>query len=105
MWALERVNLLTPVENLTFEKQSNIYPNPTNGNFTIALSNFEAGENVSVSIFNMTGQELFEGSFGVDGKGFVSVDLKSADLLPSGNYCVTVKGNSAVSRAKLMIFR
>jgi len=103
MWILEPVIIPTVVVTLSIEKGADIYPNPSKGDFNLSLSNFDAGEKVSITIFNLTGQVLYTNSCIVDDNGFTNVKIFTGNILSSGNYYVVAKGNSNFVRAKLMI--
>jgi len=77
-------------------KQVTIYPNPSNGQFTIDATGFEA-KDVSVSIFNQMGRNVFENS---SLKNQEKVDLSN---LPKGIYFVTLTSGAESVQRKLVI--
>lgn len=103
MWLLEPVTMITSVHETAFEKNASVYPNPSNGDFTLSLGNFVSGEKVSITIFNLAGQALYTSSCTIDGNGFDKVKVKAGPVLTSGNYYVVAKGKSNFARAKLLI--
>lgn len=104
-WALEPVMIPTSVISLPFENKAGIYPNPSNGDFDLAISNFAPNEKVSITIFNQLGQPVYAKSCLVDGNGFKNEKVLAGTILSSGNYFVTAKGNSSFSRSKLLIYK
>ena len=61
------------VEEISMEDKLEIYPNPTNGNFTIK---FESENDYSIQIVNMLGQNIFNRS-DVNSGALVNIDLNS----------------------------
>jgi hypothetical protein len=103
MWLLEPVILITSVQEVAFEKNAAVYPNPSNGDFTLSLSHFAAGEKVSITIFNLAGQALYSNSCAIGENGINNVKVKADHILSSGNYYVVAEGKSNFARAKLLI--
>jgi hypothetical protein len=105
MWILEPVIVPTSVKNLINEKSVTVFPNPSNGDFTLSSSDFSSGEKVRITIFNLIGQVMFSNSYWIDGSGFIKVKANLGNTLSPGNYYLVAKGNSNTTRAKLLIFR
>ena len=103
MWELEPV-FMTSVANLTFEKNLNIYPNPTEGDFNLSLDKFAANEKVSFSIFNLFGQKVFGDDIYINA-GDSDYKVQTGKLLSPGNYIIKLNGTSGISNARLMICR
>jgi len=77
-------------------KQVTIYPNPSNGQFTIDVTGFE-NKNIAVSIFSQMGRNVFENS---SLKNQEKVDLSN---LPKGIYFVTLTSGADAVQRKLVI--
>lgn len=103
MWELEPV-IVTSVADYTFEKTVKIYPNPTTGEFYLTMGEFDADEEITVSIFNLFGQIVFRNKF-ISDNTTKSYKINSGNFLLPGNYLVVVKGNSIIEKAKLVIYR
>ena len=103
MWLLETVIIPTSVTNLSLEKTTEIYPNPSNGDFNLSMSNFAGNEKVSFTIFNLTGQAMYTNSFNVDDNGFMNANISAGNKLSPGNYYLVAKGNTNFARVKLII--
>jgi endonuclease I len=85
-------------EDLTGNHLS-IYPNPSNGKINIEWIN-KMPENVTVSIYSMTGVREFSEQFIISSKKSLTID---AGKLINGLYMLEIKGDENVSRTKLMI--
>lgn len=76
-----------------------VFPNPTNGTFTINL-NFEPEEEVQVSLMDLTGRILFKATQDSQIKSY------SFDYLASGVYLYRIEYNSSIlSQDRLVIQR
>lgn len=80
-------------ENLTFA----IYPNPTNGNFTLEQKGSAALKNARVEIYGMRGETVFAGEMKEERKREFSV----SDL-PAGLYFVKVISGDYIETIKLI---
>ena len=103
MWLLEPIIIPTSVPTLSLEKTAGIYPNPSNGDFNLMMTDFASNEKVSIAIFNLAGQVLYTNFCSVDENGFKNLKISAGNILPSGDYLVEAKGNLNFSRAKLLI--
>ncbi len=79
----------------------NLYPNPTNGVFTISLNNLESNETLTYIIHTATGREVFREIISADGNSFEKqIDMSK---FIAGMYFVTVqseKGNKTMKFIK-----
>ena len=103
MWSLEPEMIITSVSDLSLEKMTDIFPNPSNGDFSLSLSSFARNENVSITIYNLDGKSVYTKLFNVDDNGIKNMKVSASHFLPAGNYFLVAKGKSTVSRAKLLI--
>lgn len=76
--------------------QSNIYPNPTNGSFTIELNN---KEKQFIQLFDITGNTVLSQTI-ENGQ-----DTIDASNLAAGVYTINIKGNSTVINKKVVIVK
>ena len=75
-----------------------LYPNPTTGQFFVLADH--SMNNVSVSIYNLVGQQVLSKSgISLSAGGYEQFDISS---LPAGMYVVTVKAGQIVSTARLV---
>jgi hypothetical protein len=105
MWVLEPEIILTSLTDIRFENSAGIYPNPSNGDFNLSLSNFAGNENVSITIFNLDGKAVYNKLYNIEDNGIKNVKVSVSHFLPAGNYFVVVKGKSTFTRAKLLIYK
>jgi hypothetical protein len=104
MWVLEPVMLVNSVISRVNESKSLVFPNPSNGDFTLSLSGFSLGENVLINIFSMQGQLVFSTSCRINGYGSENLSISTKNVLIRGNYLVMARGKSTISRTKLLIY-
>ena len=104
MWILEPV-IATSVARLAIEKEAFVYPNPSGGEFILTADNFDPDEKVSVTVFNISGQIMYSGSFFASSNGKQHIRINTMNILPYGNYLVVAEGNSEIVKARLVICR
>ncbi len=80
----------------------NIYPNPNTGTFSIELENEIRGE-LTISLFNIIGQRLFEGTV-VKGNDLLSYRVSDLDLA-AGTYEVLVKSGDYFGIKKVVVVK
>ncbi|MBR4561677.1 MAG: T9SS type A sorting domain-containing protein [Bacteroidales bacterium] len=87
-----RTCIITNVEEVTEQKATVLYPNPTTGSFTLELI-----EESNISIYNMLGQQIMQ-----LGKvsGIHHLDLGNA---PKGMYCIQIQNGSQTEVKKLIV--
>ena len=77
-----------------------IYPNPSNGNFTVWLKNYQANNPVEVSVYNYLGQKVKT----VSAEGAVNNQVNVSSLgLEKGMYLVEVKSGTELAKSKIQI--
>ena len=84
-------SIITEVEAFVSEKLNTIYPNPSHGQFTIALTE----EGCDITIFNVLGQAVMQ-RHGVS--GYQQVDLQDAGL-----YFVQIQSEGKVETLKMVV--
>jgi hypothetical protein len=95
-----------PTGNLNqFNKDQNIsiFPNPNNSNFSISLDGFEIGKEVSLSVCNILGEEIFSEKIQIDN----ATQTKKLELFDakSGTFFVKLNYDNKVKVTKLLIDR
>jgi hypothetical protein len=89
----------TGINDLSANANLSVYPNPSNGTFSIKW-NGEKQENVVVSLYTVTGMKAYSETSTLGGDGIISID---AGQLNGGFYLLEVKGAYNLSRCKIMI--
>ena len=88
---------IPPVNQAYFIDNIKIYPNPTNGDFSIHIGSPETIEAL-ITIYDLNGRKVFEKMFNL------SDDIKIKDLqLNKGEYLVTVRTNDEIRTKKIII--
>ena len=87
-----RTCVVTKVEEVVVKKVAFIYPNPTSGQFTIALE-----EESSISIFNMLGQSVMRLN---KVSGLQHISLENA---PKGMYLVQIENGNGIEVKKVVV--
>lgn len=83
--------IITDVEEKVSEKHNAIYPNPSQGQFTLAL----ASDNSDITIFNALGQIVMQRSAA---SGYQQIDLQSR-----GMYFVQIQSEGKVETLKMIV--
>jgi hypothetical protein len=102
MWILEPI-IVTSSPVLTIENSAKIYPNPSGGVFKISANQFAKNETVSITIYCLSGQALFNKSVEIDENGHCETVINTGKLLSPGNYLVIARGNQNMAKAQLVI--
>jgi hypothetical protein len=77
-----------------------VYPNPSKGNFTVSLKNYQANNPVEVTVFNFIGQKVKT----VTAEGAVNSQIfVNTSGLEKGMYIIEVKSGSEVAKTKIQI--
>ena len=77
-----------------------VYPNPSTGNFTVWLKNYQANNSVEVSVYNYIGQKVKT----VTAQGAVNNQIQVNSLgLEKGMYLVEVKSGDEIAKSKIQI--
>jgi len=87
--------------------QSNLYPNPNTGQFTIALSHPElvssaAADQTIVEIYNVLGEKVYSAVLPQTPKGALNIDLGA---VPSGVYFFKINNESSTINKKFVVKR
>ena len=82
--------------NSISDESLNIYPNPNNGQFSISFDN-PAGKTMQISVYDITGKEIFETLF--TGQTYFC----NGNLLQSGIYIVSVKSDDYYKISKVIV--
>ncbi|MEP7263287.1 MAG: T9SS type A sorting domain-containing protein [Bacteroidota bacterium] len=87
IWETDLNSVLTSGWNVTAAEayDVNLYPSVNNGTFTLQLNNIKAGENVSLSIIDIMGKQVYAGELH-------QKESKIHVNLPSGKYFAKVYG-------------
>ena len=89
------------VKTLSALSNVSLYPNPTNGNSTLAFNLAQAG-NVNVKLYDVTGKELLTAYNGWMNEGNCKVELEAGHLA-AGVYIVNIVAGESVTQQKLII--
>ena len=90
----------TPARFGSASTSVNLYPNPSNGQFTLALNGYE-NTSVELSITNSIGQVVYASSIAVTGTNHTeSIDL---DHVAPGMYQVSLTGNASATDYSIVI--
>jgi len=85
--------------------QLNVYPNPNNGLFTIAIDRTEnTYQKIQVALMNMLGQVVYNGEFEASDNSF-KTDLELDNLLPSGIYSLQVAVEDRLENTTIILSR
>lgn len=90
-----------PTSTKSLENNQNdfkLYPNPSNGNFTMDLSNLKTN-NVSISIYDVSGREIYKKHNNIDDNK-ININLTN---VTTGLYYVSIITNSQVITKKIVI--
>lgn len=78
----------------------NVYPNPTTGSINLSLSAITATQ-TTVTVFDLSGRELFNQIFDSNGTFFATIDLSSN--LSAGIYYIQVQNDNQRSIEKIIL--
>ena len=81
------VNTVTAINDLLTNSTINIFPNPSHGNFTLAIQSEKASE-ITVLISNLIGQQMKEFNQHLNA-GLNAISVQNL-LLPDGKYLVNI---------------
>lgn len=80
---------------------STAYPNPFSNKTSIDVTTYQKS-NVSIEVYNITGQKVMEQDFGMKAAGMFKIDV-DASVLGSGMYLVKVKAGEQASTARINV--
>ena len=90
-----------PVEDANQEYFVNIFPNPSQGIYTVDLSLPET-QNAICSVFDMMGQKVYEKALNNISSASIHIDLSAN---PTGMYVVNIKTDKKVITKKVMLLK
>ena len=95
--------LIDGLGDISSESGISLYPNPSNGNFIIELTNAASNQNVRIEIYNTIGQIIFSTQEKVSLPDWKrEMDLST---VAEGIYFIELKGENFFSRKKFLITR
>ncbi len=86
------------VSGLGFE----VYPNPSDGKFTIGSKQLAAGSQTAIEVYNVMGEKIYSAPLLKGGDGGGLIDLSSQ---PDGIYFVRVKTEQGIVSRKVVVMR
>lgn len=83
-----------------FKENIKVYPNPSDGNFTVELKNLKSTE-VKISIYDISGKEIYMLNTSIDlNKDYNKINLSD---VPSGFYLISVVSNNDNITEKILV--
>jgi len=97
----QAADVLTGIStNETKTPSLSVFPNPSHGNFSVALKNYQANNQVEVTVYNFLGQKVKT----ITAEGAVNNQINvNTTGLEKGMYLVEVKSGSEVAKTKIQI--
>ncbi len=105
MWELEPFLATTGLKELNLNKTVKVYPNPSDGNFNLLFNSINSGDNISISVYNLSGQLMYSRSYNLNNVENRNINIKTGSFFTPGNYLLVAKGKSFVEKLKLVIVR
>jgi PKD repeat protein len=93
---------VTGIEEVSVVNDVNIFPNPTEGDATIALSLATAGK-VTINVTDLTGKEVAKVFDDNLSDGEIQIPMSGTSQLAAGVYVVNVRAGESVVQKKLII--
>ena len=100
-----RMNFGTPatppsnVEETSFNGSLSIYPNPTNGVFTIEMRDVQT-DVYTIKVTNVLGQKVFESDYSISGLHKENIDLSA---FQKGVYLIEIKNSTATIAERIIV--
>ena len=96
VWFANGERVLTSTDDIDFQGTVNIYPNPSQGEFTITVDGLDNNE-AKVEINGLLGEKLFEKNIGA---GEQNLNLS---FLSGGTYFMSIKSNGQLLRTERIV--
>ena len=93
------ISIPSSIEEASFKGNLSIYPNPTNGIFTIEMNDVQK-DIYSIKVTNVLGQKVFTNSQSVSGFYKEIIDLTSFD---KGVYLIEIKNTTSTITEKIIV--
>ena len=87
------------VEDNELSNALNIYPNPSNGEFTVSISKFISNSPIDISIYDLRGRAIFNKSFQMNTQFIETINLKAQ----SGVYLAKIMQDNLVATKRVII--
>ena len=93
-------NITGIATNGSVQSSLSVFPNPSKGNFTVSLKNYQPNNAIEINLYNVIGQKVKT----VNAEGAVNsqININTAGL-EKGMYIVEVKSGSEVAKTKVQI--
>jgi hypothetical protein len=92
---------ITGIENTFKDSDFKIYPNPSEGKFTIEIINVPSEKKVDLFVFDVNGKEIVNEKIWINRRHIVTLDLSNRI---KGMYILSIKGqDDSYFRANLVI--
>lgn len=92
----------TTAQTFVNENDIRIFPNPSNGNFTISIEDFEA-EQLTVSVIDVTGRVVATRNWTTHGQTFYQGSFSISNIRTKGLYFVKIASANQVITKKIII--
>ena len=90
---------ISGIDDVTFDSQTTLLPNPSNGNVTVSVVGAE--KNVSIAVYNVIGSEVR--TFNANDVNSTFTKVMDLSDLSNGTYLVKIQSGSKVSVKRLFI--
>jgi len=103
IWLSPKAKAPTSISIVPFAINSlSVYPNPTNGNFTLTVNNEFANKEVTVRLINNNGRTVMQSNKALDNNSHLSMNIAEQ---PRGTYLVEVATeNNIIGRKQIVLY-